>query len=317
MNFITFEELSGCIYNNISKVPKSVDLVVGIPRSGTLAGSIIALYLNLPYVDIDTFINQGNIRSGNTRKCKNWIKTVKESKHVLIVDDSISSGKAMKEVKNELKDTNISTKASFLAVYALKVSSILVDIYFEICEQPRLFEWNYMHHWALEYTCMDIDGVLCEEPKLMQNDDGNRYREFLQNATPKIIPTKKVGKLITGRAEKYRPETEKWLRKNGVEYEALYMLPALSQCDGRNNFDHAKFKADIYKKSDYILFIESNYEQAVDICRYSHKPVFCVENKKIIYDRNLVANLGCIKNDWKITIKRVIKKLLKKINYVE
>ena len=53
MNFITFEELGECIYTNISKVPRNVDLIVGIPRSGTLAANLLALYLNLPFTDID------------------------------------------------------------------------------------------------------------------------------------------------------------------------------------------------------------------------------------------------------------------------
>ena len=78
-----------------------------------------------------------------------------------------------------------------------------MDIYFKICEQPRMFEWNYMHHWALEYVCMDIDGVLCEDPSVYQNDDGKNYYDFLINAIPKIIPTQKVGKLVSCRLEKY------------------------------------------------------------------------------------------------------------------
>ena len=58
MNFITFEELGECIYTNISKVPRNVDLIVGIPRSGTLAANLLALYLNLPFTDIDTLIRK-------------------------------------------------------------------------------------------------------------------------------------------------------------------------------------------------------------------------------------------------------------------
>lgn len=104
MNFITFEELGECIYTNISKVPRNVDLIVGIPRSGTLAANLLALYLNLPFTDIDTLIRKGELRSGSTRKCQNWIKSVAEAEHILVVDDSISSGKAMKEARRKIKE---------------------------------------------------------------------------------------------------------------------------------------------------------------------------------------------------------------------
>ena len=69
-----------------------------------------------------------------------------------------------------------------MAIYALGATKHKVDIYFELCEQPRMFEWNYMHHWALEYCCMDIDGVVCEDPALFQNDDGKKYLDFIENA---------------------------------------------------------------------------------------------------------------------------------------
>ena len=142
MNFITFEELGECIYTNISKVPRNVDLIVGIPRSGTLAANLLALYLNLPFTDIDTLIRKGELRSGSTRKCQNWIKSVAEAEHILVVDDSISSGKAMKEARRKIKEAGITNYVSFLAIYALGVSRNLVDIYFKICEQPSMFESN-------------------------------------------------------------------------------------------------------------------------------------------------------------------------------
>ena len=317
MNFITFEELGECIYTNISKVPRNVDLIVGIPRSGTLEANLLALYLNLPFTDIDTLIRKGELRSGSTRKCQNWIKSVAEAEHILVVDDSISSGKAMKEARRKIKEAGITNHVSFLAIYALGVSRNLVDIYFKICEQPRMFEWNYMHHWALEYVCMDIDGVLCEDPSVYQNDDGKNYYDFLINAIPKIIPTQKVGKLVSCRLEKYRKETEEWLSHHNVIYDELYLLPANSAKERRDNFEQAKFKADIYKKSNCVLFIESNYEQAVKICEYSGKQVFSVSNKKLINPDNLIDHIKIIHNDFRITLKRTIKKILGKINYVK
>lgn len=225
MNFITFEQLNRCIYKNIKKIPKDIDLVVGIPRSGSLVGNLLALYLNLPYTDIDNYLSNGPLRVGNTRKCQSWITKVSESRKALIVDDSISSGKAMKEAKQQITNSALnSAEQVYLAVYALEINIHMVDIFFEICHMPRMFEWNYMHHWMLEYACVDIDGVLCEDPTFFKNDDGDKYINFVLSAPPKIIPTKKIGYIITNRLEKYRRETEEWLEKYNISYDHLIML---------------------------------------------------------------------------------------------
>lgn len=318
MNFVTFEELNNCIYSNLGKLPRDIDLIVGIPRSGTMVGNILALYLNLPFTDVDNFINRGALRSGTTRKCEGWIKKIDEAKHVLIVDDSISSGKAIKEVKEQIAARGIKhEKIEYLAIYALKVSSPKVNYYFKICEQPRMFEWNYMHHWMLEYTCMDIDGVLCEDPKYYENDDGAKYLEFIHNAVPKMIPTMTVGNLVSCRLEKYRHETEEWLNRNNVKYNNLILLDSISAKERKLNFDHAKYKADYYVKSNCALFIESDKEQAINICNYSKKPVFCVENRTLYKPDSIQGIISMKGRDFKLTFKRAVKKIMGKINYVQ
>lgn len=317
MNFITLDQLNDCLYKNISRIPRDIDMLVGIPRSGTMVANILALYLNLPYTDLNTFCSSGKLSSGNTRKGKKWIKGISDAKRVLLVDDSISSGAAMSEAKKLVRESKIEAEVLYLAVYTLRMSCKMVDFYFEICEQPRMFEWNYMHHWALEHTCIDIDGVLCEDPAWMQNDDGRRYREFLINARPKILPTQKVGCIVTCRLEKYRRETQEWLERYDIEYGELCMLNVESGRQRLVDFDHGKYKAEIYKKSKKVLFIESDYAQAVTICKYSNKAVFCVASRRLITPDNLIGHLGCIKDDWRITGKRAVKKLLGKIDYVK
>lgn len=317
MNFVTFEDLNNCIYHNIRKIPRDIELVVGIPRSGTMVANLLALYLNLPYTDIDNFVSSGVLRSGTTRKCKNWIREISQAKKVLIVDDSISSGKAIKEVKDKIKTVGFSCECIYLAVYALRISCHLVDIYFELCEQPRMFEWNYMHHWALEFSCMDMDGVLCRDPSFLENDDGKKYRDFLRNADPLFLPTQKVGYIVTTRLEKYRTETEEWLAGHGIDYGKLIMLENISAMDRKLSFNQGAYKAEWYKKTNAVLFFESNYEQAVEISKISCKPVFCVDKRVLIQPDNIMGHLAALKNDFKITAKRSMKKILKKIQYVE
>ena len=54
LNFITISMLNNTIYKNINKIPKDVDLIVGIPRSGLLVANLLALYLNIKLTDIET-----------------------------------------------------------------------------------------------------------------------------------------------------------------------------------------------------------------------------------------------------------------------
>ena len=112
MNFITMEQLNRCIYQNIKKIPKDIDLVVGIPRSGSLVANLLALYLNLPYTDIDSYVEKGTLRTGNTRKCEGWVQRVEQAGKVLVVDDSISSGRAVKEAKRLVRKSGKIGRAS-------------------------------------------------------------------------------------------------------------------------------------------------------------------------------------------------------------
>lgn len=302
MNFRTYEELTDCIIKNLHKIPRDIDLIVGIPRSGTMVASILALYLNLPFTDVENFVNQGVLKTGNTRKCKGWIKRIEDAEHVLVVDDSISSGRAIEEVKARFRENNVSCRTTFLAIYALKISCRKTDIYFELCEQPRMFEWNYMHHWALEYCCIDIDGIICEEFENNRHSNTEEYVEALKKIEPKLIPTQKVGCLVTDRWEKCREETEKWLRKYSIDYEQLILT---------NN------KAEIYKKSKSILFFENDYEQALEICNLSGKPVFCVGERKLITSDNVCEKIKNRQRELHVTVDRVVRKILNRVNYIE
>ena len=52
MKYITLNDLSNTIRKNIWKIPRDIDFVLGIPRSGMIVASIISSYLNVPLIDI-------------------------------------------------------------------------------------------------------------------------------------------------------------------------------------------------------------------------------------------------------------------------
>ncbi len=309
MNFRTYNDLTKCIVKNLHRIPRDIDLVVGVPRSGTMAGNIIALYLNLPFTDLDHFIHHDPLKTGTTRKYSGWIKEISDAKHVLIVDDSISSGDSMREVRETLSHSEFTCKITTLAVYGLMMSRNQVDICLETVEQPRMFEWNFMHSWQLKHCCLDIDGVLCEDPKRFQNDDGEKYMDFVKNAPPKFIPTKPVGRLVSSRLEKYRDATAAWMAKFGIEYDELILMEGVTAAERALSGSHAEHKAKVYSQCDAILFIESSYDQALEICKISGKPVLCVENMEIITSDNVLDRIKSRSGELKVTIKHAIKKI--------
>ncbi len=148
-----------------------------------------------------------------------------------------------------------------------------------------------MHHGDLSEFCVDIDGVLCVDPTEEENDDGKKYESFLSNAAPLIIPTKRIGNLVTCRLEKYRALTKEWLTRHGVRYDKLYMLD-LPNKKARLTADcHAKYKAKIYKDLGAPFFIESSLRQAVDIAKFSGKQVLCMETGEMVTPGNADAML--------------------------
>ena len=272
-NFKTFDSLSKTIRQNICKLPKDIDLIVGIERSGIIPAYIIALFMNKNVCSFNEFINNLPLKHGNRN-----IDSV-DINNVLIVDDSCSSGKAIKEVKNKIKELNLDNKYHFVycVPYVTSHSKENVDYYFEEVEQPRLFQWNYLNHVIAEKCCFDMDGVLCVDPSYEDNDDGIKYIEFIRNAKPLFIPKYEIHSIVTSRLEKYRKETEFWLQKNNIKYKNLYMLNMKSAEERRKLKCHAKFKADIYKKlKDTVCFIESDSNQAQEIAKLSGKQCICV-----------------------------------------
>lgn len=282
MNFRSIGDLDQCIVSNLHKIPHDVDLIVGIPRSGMLAASILALYMNLPLTDLDGFLAGRMFNGGNRLEVRNGPSSVTECRKVLIVDDSVRSGQAMRAARRKIEKAQTIQDVIYLAVYATPDATGKVDIYLEICPLPRVFSWNVMHRDALKYVCMDIDGVLCRDPQPEENDDGPRYLEFLKTVEPMFLPTYPVGYLVTNRLEKYREATEAWLQEHNVVYGKLFMMDLPDKVARRASGAHALFKATVYRNTDANIFIESSRKQAGEIARLSGKPVLCIESQKLI-----------------------------------
>lgn len=284
MNYRNIRDLNNIILKRLSIIPRDFDLIVGVPRSGMLPANLLSLYLNRPYTDIHSFLN-GHIYKAGAR---GQFFDIKQFKKILVVDDSIASGAALKECRENLKDLESQFDIKYCAVYVIPGKEKTVDYYFETVPLPRYFQWNILNHTTLEKACFDIDGVLCADPLPEQNDDGEKYTEFILNAPPLFIPGSKIGTIVTSRLEKYRPQTETWLKANNIKYNDLVMLDLPDMAARQKANNHGTHKATAYASKPYMLFVESEYGQAVEINRITKKPVLCTENFEMIFNSESV-----------------------------
>jgi uncharacterized HAD superfamily protein len=261
MIFVSYSELAQDIRIWASSLG-SYDVVLGVPRSGMIPASMLALAWNCALSTPELYA-KGQVMSGGQRDIG------KREGRVLIVEDSWNTGRSLKAAQALVPD------ADAAVVYATPDCPIP---HYRVIPMPRVFEWNVFHHFWLQQTCMDIDGVLCVDPTREENDDGPKYQHFLQTAKAKWIPTRKVAHLVTSRLEKYRKETVLWLDAHGVKYGQLHMLDCKDARERRRLNLHARHKGRVAVETQAKLFIESSYRQANEIFHATGIPTLCTDN---------------------------------------
>ena len=274
-------DLNNHVLKWLAQLPQDIEVVVGIPRSGLLVANLIALYRNISMTDVDGLIAGRLLGTGMRYRYNANPLTTKG--RVLIVDDSLRTGRQIRIIKEQIAAAHLDLNISYGAVYIEPGSEQLVDFFYERVPTPRMFEWNIMNHTMLREFCLDIDGVLCRDPSKHENDDGDKYSLFLDSADPLNIPTLPVGWFVTSRLEKYRAQTEAWLKQHGVQYSELIMMNYPDKAARQAANVYASFKSDVYVRTRAKLFIESSYKQAVEIAQLSGKPVFCMDTREMIY----------------------------------
>ena len=277
LNVRSVADLNRQIMDNLHRLDRSqFDIVCGIPRSGMLPATILATQLQLPLATVES-LTRGIVygRSGERQ-------TVTRPR-VLLVDDTVNHGRAMAQAVKAIGPLHKITRFCVFGPY--RGVPGLVDIYCETVQGPRAFEWNMQKHRRLPRWGFDFDGVLCRDPTKAENDDGPRYLRFLEQAEPLFLPKRPIGHIVTGRAEKYRPQTEDWLRRHGVEFQEMHMTPFHTKAE---RMDAMKFeggrggwKAGIVKELGVEMFVESCPKQAGIIAREAGVPVWCTRTQAL------------------------------------
>jgi uncharacterized HAD superfamily protein len=280
MNFVSWAQLHQDIAAWERLLP-AFDAVCGVPRSGLIPAAYIALRRNIRFVELADLLRQPHeaIQRAAMRDSNPIVKFNRSyGNRLLIVDDSSSERSAtFNELREKLKNQT-SLDISYGAVYRASSTSQL-DHYYREIPLPRIFGWNWHRHFHMKRALLDMDGVLCEDWK--HRPEMNNDVEFLRHmdtVKPLYIPDWPVYGIVTSRLERYRQQTEAWLRKHKVFYWQLIMHPAATPEDRRKMNDHAERKAAAYRKfKDASLFVESDAKQAEKIYKITQRPVLCVD----------------------------------------
>lgn len=288
MKYITLAELSDTIRKNIWKIPRDIDFIIGVPRSGMIGASIISSFLNVPLIDVESYLAGMSPWGGN--RLRYFKEKHKRTGKVLVVDDTVASGTAMKMVKEKLSGGDSGVTFVYMCLYLEGRGDDAIDLYLEDVRKYTdnfsrivVYEWNIMQHHSkfMEKCLYDMDGVFCVDPPDERNEE--EYQKYIMDAIPLFIPRTKIGGIMTYRLIKNMKVTQEWLKRYGITYNELSMFNADSWQQRKDSgISPEMFKGEYYRTHDnYQLFVESNDHQARGIHEISGKPVYCVETNKM------------------------------------
>jgi uncharacterized HAD superfamily protein len=257
----TVADLDRAIVRGLGRVPRDVDVIVGIPRSGVLVATLIALHLQGP-----SLATLGELELAEGDKFE----------HLLLVDDTLRTGVTLDKARAAAHAC--AEHVTTLIAFGSRLER--ADVTLERVPEPRLFEWNLWRSFHLPEVAVDMDGVLCAGPAPGERD-GEPYERFLKKARPLYRPRKTVRAVVTCRLERYRKQTVAWLAGHGVTYDRLYMMDYPTHAARRAARMHTRWKAEVYKTVHAGLFVESSARQAREIAQRVGAPVWCVEDQHV------------------------------------
>ena len=274
----------------IKILPPEIDSVIGISRSGIYPASLISTMLHLPIgalrqskKDIIELGNGWRLQSDDNAESHRSL-----GNNPIIIDDTVMTGRSMIECKKIALDKY--PNAIFGSIYCNPIAKEKPNIYLRELDHPHFLEWNLFNSLFSKCGATDFDGVICEDCRPEDDDDGPNYIKFLMNARPRYITRKSsIPLIVTARLEKYRGLTEMWLKKYGISCDKLVMHPA-SSLEERNKDDISLYKSkhikewmeNIPHKSvwRFPFFIESNEYQAQKISKLTPIITVCTDNLK-------------------------------------
>jgi hypoxanthine phosphoribosyltransferase len=261
--FISNERLTTDCLSLIEKLPP-IEGVIGIPRSGMIPASIIAVNMSVPLYSISdeklVVLNSMSDKGGSRME----VYKPNGSKNILLIDDTAFFGNAMSKhkelVEKLLPSKNIITSVIYSTPEAIEQK--LIDIHLYTSKFPHVLEWNFFDAHPTLNGMFDLDGVFCEDCPYEIAEDETRYKNWIktvkpiENRIPRLFPAIAI---CTGRLEKYRKETEEWLDRHNIKYSNLLMFQGTKEeRDSNHVLNVARFKLQKFieynKNSKGLLF---------------------------------------------------------------
>lgn len=273
MNIVSYQTFYSAIDTlcyAISKSNVKIDAIVPIMRSGMIPAYKIAEKLHLPILIGDTL--HGGSRLGNINK---------QVRNILLIEDSFNTGQSMAKEYKRYSNIKGVENVYTASVIVSPLGTKQLDFWSLPVDQPRIFEWNMFHTMNTSKIMFDMDGVICINPRVYDND-GVSYQKEIKDIPSLFVPTYPVHSIVTNRIERWRPETEAWLEKKRVKYSKLIMQQYNTAVERRLNSDPGEYKAKHYADSDAVLFIESDVNQAKKIYDITKRPVYCVDSTSFL-----------------------------------
>jgi hypoxanthine phosphoribosyltransferase len=277
-----------------SRLPGDIDAVLGIARSGLLPATQIAVMLHRPLYSVGTFeTDPAQIQhcGGGWRMLGTLPHaSLAAPKKLLIADDTARHGIAMERVvrlaARKWPDAQILTAV----IYAHPQTLHLLDYVACSYDGPHYLEWNLFNTSHMDPAVggglvSDLDGILCPDIASKDDDDGPRYLAAVRNALPIQRPNRRpIPVIVTARLEKYRTETEVWLRRAGIRWQRLIMGPwkTLQQRNQGWPENVVRVKSEAYLASGFNLFVESEPFLARRICERTRRPVLCPQHGRVL-----------------------------------
>jgi orotate phosphoribosyltransferase len=289
LNFRSVAQLSDQVLHWSHRLPGDIEVVVGVPRSGLLVANLLALYLNVPLTDVDGLLSARCFAAGTVRRkafagasdTDSLEAFLDSPRKVLVVDDSLLSGRSMRAVRDSIEAAGLIHSVSYGAVYVLPGKIDEVDHHCEVLNGPRVFEWNVLHGELLREFCVTLDGVLRGRSVAAEDGDDDPHPGSMRDSRPYLVPAAEIGWIVTECPERDRADVDAWLRAHGIRCRNLVMYE--DAMGPPSPGAAAAFKAEVYGATDASLYVESSFRQALEIARLTGRHVLCTDSMQLIH----------------------------------
>jgi orotate phosphoribosyltransferase len=279
MFYRSMNDLNQAIVAWTRVLPRSLDLIVGIPRSGLLVANMIALYMHRPVGDVEGLLSGRQFDSGPRLD-----RPAAEGRplDILVVDDSLWSGAQMAEARRRIEAAGLPHRIRYGAVYIAPGSADMVDFHHEVVPVPRLFEWNLMHHPFIEEGCLDIGVLLGTQGTPAPTIEPKALAKVLSNTVPAFRTDRRIGWLIADMPAACRPLLESWLVRHDVAYRTLVLRGEPPETGARHS-SCAAFMTHMYERTGAWVFIVGRPSLAARVARRALRPVFCHDQNRMFF----------------------------------